>query len=112
MVILLVGLEVILQLVDVGAQQCHLNFRGTGITFTLLKILNDLRLLTGSKCHITPRWLRCCFSPAEPRISTARLNNRRIICDCRLPAYGTPVWCHRSEERRVGKECSSRERRC
>ena len=60
MVILLVGLEVILQLVDVGAQQSYLNLRGTGIAITLLKILNDLSFLTGRKCHITPHRLRCC----------------------------------------------------
>jgi len=40
MVILLVGLEVILQLVDVGAQQSYLNLRGTGIAITLLKIIS------------------------------------------------------------------------
>ena len=59
MVILLVGLEVILQLVDVGAQQSYLNLRGTGIAITLLKIFNDLSFLTGRQCHISPHWLRC-----------------------------------------------------
>ena len=52
MVILLVGLEVILQLVDVGAQQSYLNLRGTGIAITLLKIFNDLSFLTGNATRL------------------------------------------------------------
>src|SRR5690606_10696233 len=40
-VVLAVGLEVVLQLVDVGGQQCNLHFRRTGIAFSLLVLVND-----------------------------------------------------------------------
>src|SRR5690554_4529486 len=61
MVILIVDLEVILQLVDVGAQQCNLHFRGTSVTFSLLIIFNDLCFLIGRQCHNSPQCLRCCL---------------------------------------------------
>ena len=41
-VVFAVGLEVALQLVDVGGQQSNLNFRATGIAFGLLVVVNDL----------------------------------------------------------------------
>ena len=40
--ILLVGLEVIRQVVDPGRQQCDLHFRRTGITFVNLAVLYNL----------------------------------------------------------------------
>ena len=42
MVVFAVGLEVVLQLVDVGGQQGNLHFRRTGIAFSLLVVVNDL----------------------------------------------------------------------
>ena len=51
MVILAVGLEVILQLVDVGGQQGYLHFRGTGVAFSLLVFVNDLRFFFNAQCH-------------------------------------------------------------
>ncbi len=50
-VVFAVGLEVVLQLVDVGGQQGNLHFRATGIAFSLLVVVNDLGLFFNAQCH-------------------------------------------------------------
>src|SRR5690606_10485579 len=50
-VVLAVGLEVVLQLVDVGGQQGNLHFRRTGIAFSLLVVVNDLGFFFNAQCH-------------------------------------------------------------
>src|SRR5690606_5654625 len=50
-VVLAVGLEVALQLVDVGGQQGNLHFRATGIAFSLLVLVNDLGFFSNAKSH-------------------------------------------------------------
>ncbi|MNP48867.1 hypothetical protein D3C76_1430150 [compost metagenome] len=51
MVVFAVGLEVVLQLVDVGGQQGNLHFRRTGIAFSLLVLVNDLGFFCNAQCH-------------------------------------------------------------
>ena len=51
MVIFLVIAKVALQLVDVDGQQGNLNFRRTGVTFSRLVFLNNLRFLLGGHRH-------------------------------------------------------------
>src|SRR5690606_29029252 len=50
-VVLGVGLEVTLQLVDVGGQQGNLHFRRTGIASSLLVLVNDLGFFLNAQCH-------------------------------------------------------------
>src|SRR5690606_33169594 len=52
-VVLLVGLEVVLQTVDVGAKQGNLYFRGTGVTVTTTVFLDDFSFLFGGKCLLS-----------------------------------------------------------
>ena len=51
MVILLVVLEVTLQAIDVGGQQCNLHFRRTGIAFFLAVLFQDFRFLFYGQSH-------------------------------------------------------------
>ncbi len=54
-VILLVGFEVVLQAVDVSAQQCNLNFRGTGVVVAAAVFVYDLGLfLSGLMPSVSP----------------------------------------------------------
>src|SRR5690606_24678805 len=50
-VVFAVGLEVTLQLVDVGGQQGYLHFRRTGIAFSLLVLVYDLGFFFNAQCH-------------------------------------------------------------
>ena len=50
-VVFFVGLEVALQLVDVGGQQSNLHFRATGIAGGLLVIGNDLSFFFNAEGH-------------------------------------------------------------
>src|SRR5690606_982040 len=46
----------VLQLVDVGGQQGHLDFGGARVAFTAAVFADDLRLLFVAKCHVlSPR---------------------------------------------------------
>src|SRR5690606_28458675 len=51
-VIFTVGLEVALQLVDVGGQQGYLHFRATGVAFSLLVLVYDLGFFFNAECHV------------------------------------------------------------
>src|ERR1700712_3853888 len=51
-VILTVGLEVALQFVDVGGQQCNLHFWRTSITNSLLVVGYDLSFIFNAECHV------------------------------------------------------------
>src|SRR5690606_9643426 len=55
-VVLAVGLEVVLQLVDVGGQQGYLHFRGTSVAFVLLVLVNDLGFFCNAQCHGMGSW--------------------------------------------------------
>ncbi|SPO57569.1 protein of unknown function [Pseudomonas sp. JV551A1] len=51
-VVFVVGLEVALQLVDVGGQQSNLHFRATGIAGGLLVFGNDLSFFFNAEGHL------------------------------------------------------------
>ncbi|SOB57637.1 conserved protein of unknown function [Pseudodesulfovibrio profundus] len=50
-VVLLVGLEVFGKVLDAGGYECDLHFRGTGVAFTGLVLINDLLLVFSSHHH-------------------------------------------------------------
>jgi hypothetical protein len=51
-VIFTVGLEVALQFVDVGGQQCNLHFWRTSVTNSLLVVGYDLSFFFNAECHV------------------------------------------------------------
>ncbi|GBH19903.1 hypothetical protein KPSA3_05920 [Pseudomonas syringae pv. actinidiae] len=57
-VVLTVGLEVALQFVDVGGQQCNLHFWRTSITNSLLVVGYDLSFFFNAECHVGNPYFR------------------------------------------------------